>query len=119
MQETRNNCFGLKIRSTILRHAKTGKHECQKATAKYFSAFVLTCFRLTKRRATYFRSETIVASLMHLMVLLCKVLFNHSWKRQLWCFIVIFFLRVRLRGRFLPNFIFFFLDKPPNSATKL
>ena len=28
MQETRNNCFGSKIRSTTLRQAKTGKHEC-------------------------------------------------------------------------------------------
>ena len=28
MQETRNNCFGSKIRSTTLRQAKAGKHEC-------------------------------------------------------------------------------------------
>ena len=40
----------------------------------YFSALVLTCFRLTKGRATFFRPETIVASFLHLMVLLFKVL---------------------------------------------
>ena len=54
MQETRNNCFG------------------------YISALVLTCFRLKKGRATFFRPETIVASFLHSMVLLPKVLLNHS-----------------------------------------
>ena len=29
MQETHNNCFGSKKRSTILLQAKTGKHECR------------------------------------------------------------------------------------------
>ena len=29
MQETRNNCFGSKIRRTILHQAKTGKYECR------------------------------------------------------------------------------------------
>ena len=33
MQETRNNCFGSKLRSTFLRQAKTGMHECRKVTA--------------------------------------------------------------------------------------
>ena len=33
MQETRNNCFGLKICSTILRQVKTGKHECRNVAA--------------------------------------------------------------------------------------
>ena len=42
----------------------------------YISALVLTCFRLTKGRATFFRPETIVASFLHLMVLFLKVLFN-------------------------------------------
>ena len=85
MQETRINSFGSKIRSTILRQAKTGKHEFRKITATctavrccYFSALVLTCFRLTNGRATYFRPETIVASFLHHMVFLFKVLFNHS-----------------------------------------
>ena len=82
MEETRNNCFGLKIRSTILRHTKTSKHECRNITAMYISAFVLTCFRLTKGRATYFRPETTVANFFHLMVFLFKVLFNHSWKHH-------------------------------------
>ena len=35
----------------------------------YVSALVLTCFRRTKGRATYFRPETIVESFLHLMVL--------------------------------------------------
>ena len=30
MQETRNNCFGLKRRNTTLRQSKTGKYECHK-----------------------------------------------------------------------------------------
>ena len=48
----------------------------------YFSALVLTCFRLKKGRAAFFRPETIVASFLHLMVLFFKVLLNHSSKRQ-------------------------------------
>ena len=39
-QETRNNCFGLKKRSTTLLQAKTGKHECRNITGTlllYFS----------------------------------------------------------------------------------
>ena len=78
MQETRKNCFGSKIRSTILRQTKTGKHECLLTWV-----LVLTCFRLTKGRAVYFPPETIVASFLHLMVLLPKVSFKHSCKRQL------------------------------------
>ena len=35
MQETRNNCFGSKIRSTTFRQAKTDKHEYQNITATY------------------------------------------------------------------------------------
>ena len=48
----------------------------------YNPALVLTCFRLKKGRDTYFRPETIVASFLHSMVLLPKVLSNHFWKRQ-------------------------------------
>ena len=46
------------------------------------SALVLNCFRLKKDRATFFRPETIVASFLHWMVILLKVLFNHFLKRQ-------------------------------------
>ena len=35
MQETRNNCFGSKKRSTTLRQAKIYKHECWNITASY------------------------------------------------------------------------------------
>ena len=39
---------------------------------------IYTCFRMKKDRATFFRSETIVASFLHLMVLFFKVLLNHT-----------------------------------------
>ena len=48
----------------------------------YISALMLNCFCLTKGRAAYFPPETIVASLLYLMVLSLKVLFNHTWNRQ-------------------------------------
>ena len=75
MQETRNNCFGSKIRSTnaemlrstTLRQAKTGKHECR--NVHYISTLVLTCFRLTNGRAAFFRPETIIVSFLHLTML--------------------------------------------------
>ena len=73
-KQTRNNCFGTKIHSTTLRQVKTGKPECRCCN---FSALVLTCFRLMKGLATYFRPETIVAKFLHLMVL----------RSSLWCFI--------------------------------
>ena len=91
MQETLNNCFGLKKCSMTLLQAKIGKHKCRNVTQTFFdlklhccyiSALMLTCFLLTKGRTTYFWPETIVASFLHIMVLLFKVLFNHSWKRQ-------------------------------------
>ena len=37
----------------------------------------LTCFRLKKGRATFFRPETIVASFLHFMVSLFKMLLNY------------------------------------------
>ena len=84
MQETRNNCFWPKKRCTTFRQAKTGKHECRNVTAtyRYISALALTCFRLTKGRATFFRPGTIVASFLHLLVLFFKVLFNEASKCQ-------------------------------------
>ena len=45
----------------------------------YISALLLTCLRLMKGRATFFWPETIVASFLHCMVLLPKVLFNHAF----------------------------------------
>ena len=44
----------------------------------YISALVLTCFRLAKGRASFFRPETIVTSFLHLMVSSFKVLLNHK-----------------------------------------
>ena len=46
------------------------------------TTLVLTCYRLKKGRATFYRPETIVASLLLLMVLSFKVIFNHTSKRQ-------------------------------------
>ena len=49
MQETRNNCFGSKKRSTTLRHAKKGKHECRNVLASYGVIFqsVIKSFFIT------------------------------------------------------------------------
>ena len=77
MQETRNNCFGSKIYSMTLRQAKIGKHECRNITS------TCCCFCLTKGRATYFRPKTIVASFLHFMVLLSKVLLNRILNHSL------------------------------------
>ena len=43
MQETRNNCFGSKKRSTTLLQAKTVKHECRNATV--VALYVAVAFR--------------------------------------------------------------------------
>ena len=48
----------------------------------YISALALACFRMTRGRATCFQPETIVTSPLHLLVLLFRVLFNHTWKHQ-------------------------------------
>ena len=82
MQETRNKCFGSKKHSTTLLSAK-GKYECGNIMLHllhccYIKALMLTYFHLTKGRVTFFRSETIVTSLLHLMELFFKMLFNHS-----------------------------------------
>ena len=45
-----------------------------------FSTLVLTCYRLKKGRATFFRPKTIVASFLHLMVLSFKVIFQPYFK---------------------------------------
>ena len=68
-----NNTIRCKKLATIVSSRKN-VHCC------YISALVLTCFRLMKGRATFFQPETIVASFLHLMVLLFKVLLNHSSK---------------------------------------
>ena len=73
MQETRNNCFGLKICSTALRQAKTDKHEFRNITATYL---------YFGTSAAYFLPETIVANFLHFMLLFFKVLLNHSSKHQ-------------------------------------
>ena len=97
MQETRNNCFRLKKRSTTLLQAKTGKHECRNVTATFGIRAYL--FSLTKGRATFLRPETIVASFMHFMVLLFKVSLNNSSKGQfsvLYCAIA-FYSRLKIQ----------------------
>ena len=45
MKETRNNCFGSKIRSKTLPQAKTGKHECRILIATHKTLYVVHCCR--------------------------------------------------------------------------
>ena len=49
----------------------------------YFSALVLTCYRLKKGHATFYRPKTIVTSLLLLMVLSFKEIFNHIYNEYL------------------------------------
>ena len=101
MQETRNNCFGSKnvARPFFRRNQLSTSAEMQQQRTKpntmvfvinfnlaivfgfvrccCNSALLLNCFRLKKGRDTFFRPETIVASFLHFMVFLPKVLFNH------------------------------------------
>ena len=46
MQETRNNCFGSKKRSTTLLQAKTVKHEYRNVTAAYMFLCVSAFFNI-------------------------------------------------------------------------
>ena len=48
----------------------------------YISALVLTSFHLAYGHSIIFRFERIVASLLHLMVLFFKVIFNHTPKQS-------------------------------------
>ena len=89
MQETWNNCFGQKKvarpfvrREQVITSARIWQQRIR------ISILVLTCFRMTMGRATFFWHETIVASFLHLMVLFFKVMFNHASKRQ---FVVLHF----------------------------
>ena len=74
MQETCNNCFGSKICITTVCQVKTSEHECRNITA----AYVAVTFPLLYYHYIIVRPKTIVASFLHLMVLLSKVLLNHS-----------------------------------------
>ena len=89
-QETSNNCFVSIKCSTTLLQVITGEHECR-VRCCYFSALLLTCYRLKKGRATFYRPETIVLSLLFLMVLSFKVIFNHISKCQ---FVVLHFCKI-------------------------
>ena len=64
---------------------------------KATSALVLTCFHLTKGRATYFRPKTIVASFLHFMVCNPKCYSIILENVSLWCFINL----LRTAGRFI------------------
>ena len=80
MKETHNYCFGSKNCNTNLRQAKTDKHECRKITVT--TASVLTYFQLTKYCVTFFRTGTIVANFLQVMVLICKTFIKYFSKRQ-------------------------------------
>ena len=56
-------------------------------------ALILTCFHMTNGCVTFFLSKTIVVSFLHLVVLFCKLIFNHTLKHQfvvLVCHILLF-----------------------------
>ena len=77
------------ILSTILCQVKTGKHECRN-TLLYVAVNMCTLFYVAVifrhsclpvfawRRVAVRIFETLVSSLLHLMVILFKVLFNHA-----------------------------------------
>ena len=77
MEETRNSCFG----------SKRGKHECRTITAVYCCYIAYVYVSVT----SFFRSETIVASLLHLMRIFYEVIINHTSKHQ---FVVIIFFKL-------------------------
>ena len=86
MQETRNNCYILLDRKNVARPFVIRKQVSTCAVrCCYISALVLTCFHLTKGRATFFRSKTIFACFLHLIVLLFKVLLNHIFLLYKFC----------------------------------
>ena len=71
MQKTRNNCLGRK--------------NFQYHFSKLLLHFGTRAYLLSPEKGcatVFFRPETIVASLLHLMVLFFKVLLNHCSKRQ-------------------------------------
>ena len=81
----------------------------QETRCYYISALMLTCFRLKKGRAKFFRPETIVASFLRLMVLSFKVLSNHSSKRQ---FLVLNWRLDLYQSQIYAGKHFFFLHAP-------
>ena len=54
MQETLNNCFGLKVRSMMLRQANTGKHECRNVTATLLLHFSTRAYLCTPDEGSYY-----------------------------------------------------------------
>ena len=79
MQETRNNCFGSKKRSTTLRQAETGKHECQSITATY--------------RSEIFIRNSYCDFLASYGVIIQSVIQINLENASLWCFIIIYTLK--------------------------
>ena len=74
----------------------------------YFSALVLTCYRLKKGHATFYRPETIVASLLLLMCYLLKWFLTISTALQIkpWKFYKknFHFKKVMLKSKFFGVF---------------
>ena len=61
---------------TLLFYFGTPAEILQTVSLEYLP-YTVTCFRLMKGRAKFFRLEIIVASFLHLMVLFFKVSFIH------------------------------------------
>ena len=74
----------------------------------YISSQMLACFRLTKGRATFFQLEIIVASFLHLMLLLYKVILNHTSKRQ---FVVLHFCAFEYFHHYCQHFLLRYLHQ--------
>ena len=95
-KKTCNNWFGSKKCSMTLRQAITGKHECQKVTATYFLALMLTCYCLTKGSAAFFDLKQLLQVFLHLMVFIFQSDFSTILQNaSLWCCIVIWVMFIK------------------------
>ena len=98
MQEICNNCFGSKICNTILRQAKTGKHECRKVTA-IFRHSCLPVFAWWRVVLSIFDPKQLLRVSFILWCYYPKcypIIFENA---SLWCFIAIFNNNVSLNIR--------------------
>ena len=77
MQETCNNCFGLK-KKKITRPLVNSNVCCC-----HFLAFMLIYFCLMKGCVRFFQPEAILVSFLHHMVLICKIFISNNYSRVL------------------------------------
>ena len=70
MQETRNNCFWLKKRSTTFLQAKTGKHKCRNIPATWNNCYEFLAFYGVN-------SQSVIQSFLKTAV--CGASLSHWW----------------------------------------